>query len=48
MALAHAAGLHATYIGQIENGRRNLALLNVVALAEALEVEVADLFRDPS
>ncbi len=43
MELAHEAGLHPTYIGQVENGRRNLALLNVVALAGALSVSPRDL-----
>ena len=43
MALAHEAGLHPTYIGQVENGRRNVALLNVHALATALGVTASDL-----
>ena len=43
MTLAHRANLHPTYIGQVENGRRNLAVLNVLALATALKVDVADL-----
>ena len=46
MDLAHKAGLHPTYIGQIENGRRNVALLNVYALAKALGVDPADLTSD--
>lgn len=46
MNLAAKAGLHYTYIGQIENGRRNLALLNLYSLAAALEVEVGDLLPD--
>ena len=43
MDLAHRAGLHATYIGQVETGRRNLALLNVYALARALDADLTDL-----
>lgn len=43
MALAHEAGLHPTYIGQVENGRRNVALLNIRALADALGVTAGDL-----
>ena len=47
MDLAHHAGLHPTYIGQLENGRRNLALLNMLALANALQVEVQELLGPP-
>lgn len=36
--LAHAAGLDRTYIGQVENGRRNLSLKAVWQLADALQV----------
>lgn len=41
--LADKAGLHRTYIGSVERGERNLALGNVYALADALNVPVADL-----
>lgn len=47
MSLAHSAGLHATYLGSIENGQRNVALLNLYALAGALEVGLADLLPRP-
>jgi transcriptional regulator with XRE-family HTH domain len=43
MSLAHAAGMHPTYLGSVETGQRNVALLNLYALAGALEVELADL-----
>ena len=36
--LARAAGVHDTYIGQIERGERNLSLRNVLRLAHGLEV----------
>ena len=42
-ALADLAGLHRTYVGSVERGERNIALLNIYRLAEALGVEPADL-----
>ena len=42
--LAETADLHRTYIGQIEAGKRNVALKNVDKLAKALGVSIKDLF----
>ena len=42
--LAETADLHRTYIGQIESGKRNVALKNVDKLAKALGVSIKDLF----
>jgi transcriptional regulator with XRE-family HTH domain len=41
--LAHRAGLHPTYISGIERGRRNVGLLNIIALSRALGVQPAEL-----
>lgn len=42
--MADRAGLHRTYIGGVEQGRRNLSLLNIMKIARALEVEPEELF----
>jgi transcriptional regulator with XRE-family HTH domain len=44
MALASKVDLHPTYISDIERGERNVSLVNIRALAVALEVPVGDLF----
>lgn len=43
--LAASAGLHRTYIGTVERGERNPALVNILRLASALGVDAADLVR---
>jgi transcriptional regulator with XRE-family HTH domain len=42
--LAERAGLHRNYVGGVERGERNVGLDNIVALADALGVPVAQLF----
>jgi transcriptional regulator with XRE-family HTH domain len=41
---AAAAGVHRTYMGGIERGERNPTLTTILRLAEALELEPAELF----
>lgn len=42
--LAHRAGIHWTYLGGIERGERNPALVNIGRIAAALRVPLAELF----
>ena len=42
--LAERAGLHRTYVGDIERGGRNVSLENIEKLAAALELSLSDLF----
>lgn len=41
--LAEATGLHWTYVGQIERGRRNLTLLKILQVAKGLGVKPGEL-----
>ncbi|MEV6821290.1 helix-turn-helix transcriptional regulator [Nocardiopsis dassonvillei] len=44
--LADLAGVHRTYMSSVERGQRNVGLDNIVAIAEALDVPIARLFRE--
>ena len=43
--LAYKAGLHRTYIGMIERAEKNITLINIEKIANALEVEIANLIK---
>lgn len=42
-ALADAAGVDRSHMGKIERGERNVSVLNVARVAEALNVSIASL-----
>lgn len=43
--LAERAGLHRTYIGEVERGEKNISLDNIVKIAGALNAELSHLFE---
>lgn len=44
--LAERAGIHRTYIGDVERGRRNIGLVNAARIADALGTSLADLVSE--
>lgn len=43
--LADRAKIHRTYLSDIERGSRNVSIINIERIAEALKLEISDLFR---
>lgn len=41
--LAEKAGFHRTYIGMIERAEKNITLLNIYKIAEALNIDIPTL-----
>ncbi len=45
-ALAAAADLHRTYVSSVERGERNVSIVNIARLADALNVPIREFFPD--
>ena len=44
--LGELAGLHRTYVADVERGARNLSLVSIVRIARALSMSPAELLED--
>lgn len=42
-ALAELAGIHRTYVGDVERGERNVGIVNMARLAAALDVPLSNI-----
>ena len=43
--LAHIADVHRTYIGMIERAEKNITLINIEKIANALEISINQLIK---
>ncbi len=46
--IAYAADLDRSYIASVENGKRNISIVNIEKIAHALKVSVRMFFNDES
>lgn len=45
--LAARADIDRTYVNSVENGKRNISIINIEKIAYGLEVSIQDFFKDP-
>jgi len=45
-ALADLAGIHRTYVGDVERGERNISVVNMVRLSSALGVRLSQIIQE--
>jgi transcriptional regulator with XRE-family HTH domain len=44
--LAEQAGVHRTYVGMIERGEKNLTILSLLKISNALGISLSEFFED--
>ena len=44
--LANLANLDRTYISSVENGKRNISIININNICNAVGIQLSDLFKD--
>jgi transcriptional regulator with XRE-family HTH domain len=44
--LGEMTGLHRTYIGSVERAERNISIINIDKIANALDVNIIELFKE--
>lgn len=44
--LAELCGLHRTYISEVERGVRNVSLINIEKICDALEIRISSVFKN--
>ncbi len=44
--LAFKSGIHRTYLSSVERGERNIALVNIEKIANALSMDISELFKN--
>ncbi len=44
--LAAKARLNRTYVGDVERGERNIAIVNIVKVCRALDIRLSEFFRE--
>lgn len=45
-ALADAAGINRTHMGEVERGKRNISLIGLTSIASALECSLSEIASD--
>jgi len=48
LRVAEAANVHATYLSSLERGQRNVSLVNIHMLANALAIDACELLKPES